>query len=203
MEEKPRSRAHSVIGQIKWWTSNNHFTNNNTSSQNNNTNHIKHFGSSVAVQKLRESKWFGPDESRIFCAVIECGFIVETREGQENDGWFGVVNCKTSKDKKPKPENIDIYTLKTTADKRCKVTKYTLADIWKQGFIIRINNFGDKEKAPHSEKDIKNQLSFAWKAKQMLWHNSQHFATWCRYGDRQQDIRRRQVVETQNYFFSY
>lgn len=97
MEQKPRSRANSVIGQIKWWTSNHHLTNNNNSSQNN--NHIKTFGSSVAVQKLRESKWFGPDETRIFCAVIECGFIVETREGQENDGWFGVVNCKTSKGK--------------------------------------------------------------------------------------------------------
>lgn len=91
--QKPRSRANTVIGQIKWWTSNHHVSNNNTT--NNNT--IKSFGSSVAVQKLRESKWFGPDESRIFCAVIECGFIVETREGQENDGWFGVVNCKTSK----------------------------------------------------------------------------------------------------------
>lgn len=61
-------------------------------------------------------------------------------------------------DKKPKPENIDIFTLKTTSDGRCKVTKMTLADIWKQGFIIRINNFGDKEKTPHSEKDIKSQV---------------------------------------------
>lgn len=100
MDAKPRSRANTVIGQIKWWTSSNQpfHTNNNTPATNNN-NHIKSFGSSVAVQKLRESKWFGPDESRIFCAVIECGFIVETREGQENDGWFGVVNCKTSKGK--------------------------------------------------------------------------------------------------------
>ncbi|XP_070063334.1 uncharacterized protein l(1)G0469 isoform X2 [Drosophila virilis] len=37
------------------------------------------FGSSVAVQKLRESKWFKPEEQRIFCAVVECGFIVEVR----------------------------------------------------------------------------------------------------------------------------
>lgn len=95
MDQKPRSRANSVIGQIKWWTSNHHFTNTN----NTNNNNIKSFGSSVAVQKLRESKWFGPDESRIFCAVIECGFIVETREGKENGGWFGVVHCKTSKGK--------------------------------------------------------------------------------------------------------
>lgn len=101
MDTKPRSRANTVIGQIKWWTSSNQpfHTNNNNSVPATNNNHIKSFGSSVAVQKLRESKWFGPDESRIFCAVIECGFIVETREGQENDGWFGIVNCKTSKGK--------------------------------------------------------------------------------------------------------
>lgn len=37
------------------------------------------FGSSVAVQKLRESKWFKQAEQRIFCAVVECGFIVEIR----------------------------------------------------------------------------------------------------------------------------
>lgn len=61
-------------------------------------------------------------------------------------------------DKKPKPENIDIYTLRMTPDRRCKVIKVTLADVWKQGCIIRINNFGDKEKTPHPEKDIKNQV---------------------------------------------
>lgn len=49
--------------------------------------------------------------------------------------------------------------MKMTSDRRCKVIKLTLADVWKQGCIIRINNFGDKEKAPHSEKDIKNQVN--------------------------------------------
>lgn len=107
MDAKPRSRANSVIGQIKWWASSTNNNNNNSNNQNNNNNNspppavTKQFGSSVAVQKLRETKWFGPDENRIFCAVIECGFIVETREGQENDGWFGVANCKTTKGKLP------------------------------------------------------------------------------------------------------
>lgn len=101
MDQKQRPRANTVIGQIKCWTSstNQLFHNQEKNNNNNNNSHLKQFGSSVAVQKLRESKWFGPDESRIFCAVIECGFIVETREGQENDGWFGVVSCKTSKGK--------------------------------------------------------------------------------------------------------
>lgn len=104
MDQKPRSRANTVIGQIKWWTSNHQLKTDNA-----NNNNCKPFGSSVAVQKLRESKWFGPDESRIFCAVIECGFIVETREGKENGGWFGVVNCKTSKGKTILTTNEQIF----------------------------------------------------------------------------------------------
>lgn len=110
MDTKPRSRANTVIGQIKWWSSSNQpFQTNDTNAPPvNNNNQIKSFGSSVAVQKLRESKWFGPDESRIFCAVIECGFVVETREGQENDGWFGVVVCKTSKGKHSNGFVVDV-----------------------------------------------------------------------------------------------
>ena len=40
----------------------------------------------VVGQKLRESKWFAHDELKIFCAVVETGFIVErkTEEGEEN-----------------------------------------------------------------------------------------------------------------------
>lgn len=36
--------------------------------------------------------------------------------------------------------------------------KITLAQLWQQGYIVRINNFGDKEKPPHCEKDIKSQV---------------------------------------------
>lgn len=39
-----------------------------------------------------------------------------------------------------------------------KVIKMTLADVWNSGCILRINNFGDREKTAHSEKDIKNQV---------------------------------------------
>lgn len=79
---------------------------------------------------------------------------------------FQIVELMTFRfefvDKKPKPENIDIYTLRMTPDRRCKVIKVTLADVWKQGCIIRINNFGDKEKTPHPEKDIKNQVRISF-----------------------------------------
>lgn len=62
-----------------------------------NSNCKQTFGSAIAVQKLRESKWFGIDESRVLCAVVECGFIVETFQEEENLRWYGVVVCKTSR----------------------------------------------------------------------------------------------------------
>lgn len=122
----------------------------------------------------------------------------------------------TKIDKKPKPESVEIYTIKIT-ERRVKVIKISLEDIWKKGSKLRINNFDDKNKKAHSEKDIKNQviqfilkssfrtkfdrffvpnsqIAFAQKTKNQLWHNTQHFVYWCRYGDRQQDIRKRQVI---------
>lgn len=89
-----------------------------------------------AITIISELILFSNAQLNILCFLIVCYFT----------------------EKKPKPENIDIYTLKISSDRRCKVIKLTLADVWKQGCIIRINNFGDKEKAPHSEKDIKNQV---------------------------------------------
>ena len=37
------------------------------------------FGSSVAIHKLRETKWFKHDEQNILCAVLESGFVLEVR----------------------------------------------------------------------------------------------------------------------------
>lgn len=76
------NRSNSIVNGIKWWP----------------TSSAKlQFGSSVAIQKLRESKWFEIEEERIFCAVVECGFIVEIKENQENESIWGVVLCKSSK----------------------------------------------------------------------------------------------------------
>lgn len=112
------NRSNSFVNSIKWWNSNNSGTTNSNNnvcgdSHINQNNHrqqlaavksvasVTAFGSSVAVQKLRESRWFKSDEQKLFCAVVECGFIVEVRCEQtdvENvDSWFGVVLCKTAK----------------------------------------------------------------------------------------------------------
>lgn len=40
---------------------------------------VRQFRSSVAIHKLRESKWFNHSESNILCSVVESGFILEKR----------------------------------------------------------------------------------------------------------------------------
>lgn len=57
------------------------------------------FGSTVAIQKLRETKWFGAEEERIFCAVVESGFIVEIHDENKENTWFGIVDFSVKKGK--------------------------------------------------------------------------------------------------------
>uniref|UniRef100_A0A182T1C0 Uncharacterized protein n=1 Tax=Anopheles maculatus TaxID=74869 RepID=A0A182T1C0_9DIPT len=154
------------------------------------------FGSSVAIQKLRESKWFDAGEERIFCAVIENGFIVEVRRQSANpgDSWFGVVSIEQKKSPKPTAESVKIYSvrMKENEKKPMKVYCVALSNLWQQGHQLRINNVADRTKKAHPEKDILAQIKYASKC-QMSFHNSQHFAEFCRYGDRPQDSRKRQV----------
>lgn len=155
------------------------------------------FGSSVAIQKLRESKWFDAGEERILCAVLEEGFLVELRHPVTGESWYGVAAIETKKSMKPTAANIKIYSVKLSdgsSTKRLKIFTSSLDQLWAQGYRIRINNLCDKAKKPHSEKDILAQIKYATKTK-MAFHNSQHFAEFCRYGDRPQDNRKRQISE--------
>ncbi|XP_058813185.1 uncharacterized protein LOC131677400 isoform X2 [Topomyia yanbarensis] len=166
----------------KWWAGGSSGTGKSSS-----------FSSTVAIQKLRESKWFDPGEERIFCAVIEAGFVVELRHPETGESWFGVTAIEAKKSTKPTAENIKIYSVKLSdSHKRLKVYSTSVDQLWKQGYRIRINNLCDKTKKPHNEKDILAQIKYATKTK-MAFHNSQHFAEFCRYGDRPQDNRKRQV----------
>ena len=58
-----------------------------------------YYGSHVAVQKLRESKWFKQDEERLFCAVVESGFILEmiNKDLTEAKPSYGVVSVEPKK----------------------------------------------------------------------------------------------------------
>lgn len=115
-KQTPIGRVNTVFGSLKWWASS-PFHINKTQQQQpaskptqlggscssnkiaTTTSPGRHFGSAaIAVQKLRESRWFGADESRLFCAVVESGFVVEIKaEGQENESTFGVVQFKCGK----------------------------------------------------------------------------------------------------------
>lgn len=101
----PIGRSNTVFGSLKWWplsSSASASSSNNSSSSPNIAGGAAAGGSAscglhVAPQKLRESKWFTQDESRVLCAVAEPGFVVEIREGQENESSYGVLLFKASK----------------------------------------------------------------------------------------------------------
>lgn len=61
-------------------------------------------------------------------------------------------------DNKPKPETIEIFSVKIRENGTFKMIKMSLDDIWKNDWELRINNFADKEKPPHNEKDIRSQV---------------------------------------------
>lgn len=64
----------------------------------NRSNSHSTFGSSVAIHKLRESKWFTHNETKIFCSVVESGFILEKRndvEENEDDHQWGIAWWKS------------------------------------------------------------------------------------------------------------
>ncbi|KAG5671414.1 hypothetical protein PVAND_001612 [Polypedilum vanderplanki] len=164
----------------------------------------------VATQKLRESKWFHKDEERLVCAVIETGFIVELMQSEQQKlqnntnnadhtevaklNHYGVVIVEVKKkDKKPTANDIFIYTV-SKCENRLKVVKFSIADLWNQGYKIRINNMNDKSKQINCEKEIRNQITYAIKHKQVF-HNSLHFVDVMRYGAKLEE-RKRQVSES-------
>lgn len=48
-------------------------------------------GSFVVGQKLRESKWFTHEETKVLCAVVETGFIVERKCAHSDVRLSGVA----------------------------------------------------------------------------------------------------------------
>lgn len=62
-----------------------------------------------------------------------------------------------------------------------KVKMLGLMEFWTETSNIRINNHDDKNKPANYEQEIHKQIQSAAKNKHMNWHNSQHFAYWCRY----------------------
>lgn len=68
-----------------------------------------------------------------------------------------------------------------TEKDKLKVRRLDLKDFWTEDTNVRINNNDDKTNQANYELDIQKQIQHALKNKNMKWHNSQHFAHWCRY----------------------
>ena len=62
--------------------------------------HITRTNSYVVGQKLRESKWFDHEEMKVFCSVVETGFIVQRKTREDDPKIFGIVVWTTGYGKK-------------------------------------------------------------------------------------------------------
>ncbi|CAH0548040.1 unnamed protein product [Brassicogethes aeneus] len=151
----------------------------NVNNNNNNRGgNFKRGCSFVVGQKLRESKWFGRNETNVFCAVVESGFIVEKNVLEKT--LYGIVLWTPGNEKSKNPEHIKIVTLLDVKGKP-KVSEQNLEDFWPEETNLRINNKNDKTESPLTEECIRNQVSFALTVSRK-WHNSEHLAYFCRYG---------------------
>ncbi|GBP35315.1 hypothetical protein EVAR_20688_1 [Eumeta japonica] len=160
------------------------------------------FGSSVAIHKLRETKWFKHDEQNILCAVLESGFILEVRAEEPlppgsalspDYHMYAIAMWKKGKEKTKNPEQIEVYTVQQKGVRK-RIIKCSLSAFWKKDSVIRINNVDDKQETPNGEKDIRAKLDMATKSRfERNWHNTLHFVHWCRYGETPQEARMRQV----------
>ncbi|CAH1367579.1 unnamed protein product [Tenebrio molitor] len=150
---------------------------------------VKRSGSFVVGQKLRESKWFTHAEMNIFCAVVESGFIIEQKQGEVSR--YGVVIWAPGYEKSKNPEYVTIYTV-TESKGKFKVLPCKLVEFWPDGTCVRINNKCDKTETPLGEDVVRNQIVAAEGSKRK-WHNTEHFAYYCRYGPVATNVRMRKV----------
>ncbi|RZC05016.1 uncharacterized protein BDFB_008013, partial [Asbolus verrucosus] len=152
---------------------------------------VKRTGSFVVGQKLRESKWFTHAEMNIFCAVVESGFIIEHR--QEEASRYGVAIWAPSYEKSKNPEYLTVYTV-TENKGKFKVLPLKLVEFWADDTQLRINNKSDKTETPLTEDVVRNQILAAEGSKRK-WHNTEHFAYYCRYGPVATNVRMRKTEQ--------
>lgn len=73
--------------------------------------------------------------------------------------YFKIFYLIEKDDKKPTANDLFVYTV-TKCENKLKVVKLTIAELWKDGYILRINNMNDKTKHINSEKEIKSQVRY-------------------------------------------
>lgn len=128
------------------------------------------------------SKWLSKDETTIFCNVMETGDMLEIEQNGENH-WGVGLRVENSEGKGP--ETIEVANLYPNNEKNNKfiIKKNKLEEFWPPGTRIRINNTSDRHQQYHNGDQIRKQVEHAMKSNQK-WHNPQHFAFWCRHGEK-------------------
>lgn len=90
------------------------------------------------------------------------------------------INLQIILEKSKNKDYLSVYTIVLEKEKY-KVKLVSLAEFWTENTNIRINNHDDKNNTPNYETEIQKQIHSAMKNKHLNWHNTQHFAHWCRY----------------------
>ncbi|XP_069688144.1 uncharacterized protein l(1)G0469 [Periplaneta americana] len=133
---------------------------------------------SLKFTVMTVSKWLEESEKSVFCNVMETGDIVEV---EHNDVHRWGIGIRTSTSRSKGADGIQVVSYRSDQD---KVVKEKLEKFWVPGSRIRINNHSDRQMVYHSELEIRQQTEYALRhQRKQKWHNSQHFAHWCRHGE--------------------
>jgi len=177
---------------------------------------IQRTGSFVVGQKLRESKWFTHNELKVFCAVIETGFIVQNKceedsqdsDSSQNDDHhsvrYGIAVWNIGQEKSKNHELIKIYSIETNSDGIKLIKQYDLLSFWPENTKIRIYNYCDKSSSVNQEHVIREQIIVAeTNGKDIQWHDDEHFVYMCRYGQIQLNQRVKNITNAKWGKFSF
>lgn len=136
------------------------------------------------------SKWLEESEKSVFCNVMETGDILEV-ENKDFHHWG--IGIRTTASKSKGAEGIQIVSYRPNEG---KVVQEKLEKFWVPDSRIRINNKSDRTMSYHNEDEIKQQVSYALRhQKKQKWHNSEHFAHWCRHGKKVGTTKERNVSD--------
>ncbi|XP_049946595.1 uncharacterized protein LOC126440350 [Schistocerca serialis cubense] len=131
------------------------------------------------------SKWLSGDEKRVFCNVMESGDIIEVQNDTLHIWGIGIK----TKTKDGNKIEVAYYKPSNEPNIMGKIVREPLENFWTEGSQIRINNSSDKTHQHHSEEEVVQRVEHALQHKSRKWHNSEHFAFWCRHGEKLTDKR--------------
>ncbi|XP_021920055.1 uncharacterized protein LOC110830013 [Zootermopsis nevadensis] len=136
------------------------------------------------------SKWLDESEKSVFCNVTETGDILEV-EHKDSHHWG--ISIRTTASRNKGADGIQVVSYRPDQG---KVVQEKLEKFWVPDSRIRINNKSDQNMPYHSEEEIRQQVTYALRhQKKQKWHNSEHFAHWCRHGKKVGNEQERNVSD--------